>query len=121
MNGKVKGLAKETLFDIVGGLLIAVGIYNFAIGADFPLTGVSGICLILYRLTGLPIGLGPVLVKYTHRCMLLPPAGAGLLLPLGKKHADILLHNRRQRAHASGISGRPPAGRLALPHLDALE
>lgn len=62
-NIKLKSLARETAIDITGGLLIAVGIYNFAIGADFPLTGVSGICLILYRLTGLPIGLGTVLVN----------------------------------------------------------
>lgn len=35
-NIKLKSLARETAIDITGGLLIAVGIYNFAIGADFP-------------------------------------------------------------------------------------
>lgn len=59
----IKQIAKELGADIVGGLLIAVGIYNFAISADFPLTGVSGICLILYRLFGLPIGLGTVILN----------------------------------------------------------
>ncbi|MEA4920523.1 MAG: YitT family protein [Clostridiaceae bacterium] len=59
----VKQIIKELGADIVGGLLIAVGIYNFAISADFPLTGVSGICLILYRLFGLPIGLGTVILN----------------------------------------------------------
>lgn len=63
MKISFKQLLRETAVDIAGGLLIAVGIYNFALNADFPLTGVSGICLILYRLFGLPIGLGTVLVN----------------------------------------------------------
>ena len=57
-----KDLLKDLLFDIVGSLLIAVGIYNFALYANLPLAGISGICLILYKLTGLPIGLGTVLL-----------------------------------------------------------
>ena len=58
-----KDLLKDLLFDIVGSLLIAVGIYNFALYANLPLAGISGICLILYKLTGLPIGLGTVLLN----------------------------------------------------------
>jgi len=63
MKISFKQLAKETAADIAGGLLIAVGVYNFALHASFPLTGVSGICMILYRLFGLPIGLGTVLIN----------------------------------------------------------
>ena len=58
-----KDLLKDLLFDIVGSLLIAVGIYNLALYANLPLAGISGICLILYKLTGLPIGLGTVLLN----------------------------------------------------------
>lgn len=58
-----KDLLKDLLFDIVGSLLIAIGIYNFALYANLPLAGISGICLILYKLTGLPIGLGTVLLN----------------------------------------------------------
>ena len=47
----------------MGSLLIAIGIYNFALYANLPLAGISGICLILYKLTGLPIGLGTVLLN----------------------------------------------------------
>lgn len=56
-------LARELAIDIVGSLLIAIGIYNFALNANFPLSGISGICLIIYRFTGLPIGLGTVILN----------------------------------------------------------
>ena len=58
-----KELLKDLAYDIVGSLLIAIGIYNFALYANLPLAGISGICLILYKLTGLPIGLGTVLLN----------------------------------------------------------
>ncbi|MBQ1270872.1 MAG: YitT family protein, partial [Clostridia bacterium] len=56
-------LARELAIDIVGSLLIAIGIYNFTLNANFPLSGISGICLIIYRFTGLPIGLGTVILN----------------------------------------------------------
>lgn len=58
-----KDLFKDLAYDIVGSLLIAVGIYNFALYANLPLAGISGICLIIYKLTGLPIGLGTVMLN----------------------------------------------------------
>ncbi len=36
--------------------MLATGVYNFASAMQFPLSGVSGIALILYHLFGLPIG-----------------------------------------------------------------
>ncbi len=42
--------------DFAGGLLIAIGIYNFAVEAYFPMTGVSGIALIFFHLFQIPIG-----------------------------------------------------------------
>lgn len=59
----LKELAKDLAYDIVGSLLIAVGIYNFALYANLPLAGISGICLILYKITGLPIGVGTVILN----------------------------------------------------------
>ena len=53
----VKQFMKETAVETVGSVLIAVGIYNFAVASEFPMTGFSGLSLILYRLFGLPIGL----------------------------------------------------------------
>ena len=46
----------DTLVEIVGSILTGVAIYNFALPAKFPMTGFSGLALILYRLFGLPIG-----------------------------------------------------------------
>lgn len=51
-----KMFCKDVLIDLVGGLLIAIGIYNFAVEAMFPMTGISGIALIFYHLFEIPIG-----------------------------------------------------------------
>lgn len=53
----IKQFCKETAIETIASLLIAVGIYNFAVASKFPMTGFSGISMILYRLFGLPIGL----------------------------------------------------------------
>lgn len=58
-----KKLGYDILIDIFGGILIGIGIYNFAANAEFPLAGISGIALIFYRLFGLPIGLGTMLMN----------------------------------------------------------
>ena len=47
----------DILMDIVGGILIALGTYNFAAAAKFPMVGLNGIALIFYHLLGTPIGL----------------------------------------------------------------
>lgn len=58
-----KQLGMDVLIDIVGGILIAVGVYNFAAAAEFPMTGLSGIALIFYHLFGTPIGLFSMLMN----------------------------------------------------------
>ena len=52
----IKNFTKDILIDTLGGILITIGIYNFAIEAVFPMTGISGIALIFYHLFGTPIG-----------------------------------------------------------------
>lgn len=59
----LKKLLYDISIDVAGGLLIGLGIYNFAENAGFPLAGISGIALILYRLFGLPIGWGTILMN----------------------------------------------------------
>ena len=56
-KSKVKTVLKEISIELIGSVLIAVGLYNFAVASEFPMTGFSGIALILYRLFHLPIGL----------------------------------------------------------------
>lgn len=42
--------------ELAGSALTGIAIYNFALPAQFPMTGFSGLALILYRLFSLPIG-----------------------------------------------------------------
>lgn len=58
-----KRLAYDLMIDIAAGVLIGIGVYNFAANAGFPLAGVSGIALIFYRLIGVPIGMGSILLN----------------------------------------------------------
>lgn len=63
--GKInfKKLAYDIMIDAAGGILIGVGIYNFAANAAFPLAGISGIALIFYHLFGAPIGWVTILLN----------------------------------------------------------
>ena len=47
-----KEFAIDILVDIVGNLLIAIGVYNFAANSGFPVAGISGIAMIFYHLFG---------------------------------------------------------------------
>ena len=51
-----KELIIQILWEVAGSVFIAAGIYNFAVQAEFPLTGFSGISMILYRMLNIPIG-----------------------------------------------------------------
>ncbi|MEI3221176.1 MAG: YitT family protein [Dorea sp.] len=62
-NTKVKDWVLDIGADLIGGILIAVGIYNFALHANFPVAGFSGIAIILYHIFGLPIGIGTILLN----------------------------------------------------------
>ncbi len=53
----------DTLTEIVGSILTGVAIYNFAVPAQFPMTGFSGLALILYRLFGAPIGVMTIVLN----------------------------------------------------------
>ncbi len=52
----LKKISIDVFVDIIGGILIAIGTYNFAAASEFPMVGFNGIGLILYHLFGLPIG-----------------------------------------------------------------
>ena len=59
----VREIFADIAADIAAGLMIAAGIYNFALHADFPVAGFSGIAIILYHLAGLPVGAGTILLN----------------------------------------------------------
>lgn len=58
-----KNSTRVICMEILGSFLVAVGIYNFAICAGFPMTGFSGIAIILYRLFRLPVGMTTILLN----------------------------------------------------------
>lgn len=47
----------DVLFEMAGSALLAAATYNVAVYSKFPMSGFSGIALILYRLFELPMGL----------------------------------------------------------------
>ncbi len=53
----------DILADLCSGILLAAAIYSFAVPAGFPMSGVSGLALILYRQFGLPVGAMTVLLN----------------------------------------------------------
>ena len=67
-------------FEVAGSLLIAFGIYNFAVEAQFPMTGFSGISIILYRLLGMPIGMSTILLNIPVALCCYKLLGRGFLL-----------------------------------------
>ena len=61
INWKEWGM--DILVDLFAGMIIAIGIYNFALNANFPVAGFSGIAIIMYHLIGLPVGAGTILLN----------------------------------------------------------
>ena len=53
----------ELLWELGASFLIAVGVHNFALNAKFPMTGFTGVAMIIYRLFGLPIGLTTIVLN----------------------------------------------------------
>lgn len=79
-KNKVKEFAIDILVDIVGNLLIAIGVYNFAANAKFPVAGISGIAMIFYHLFGLPIGTMTIILNIPIVIMCYKLLGKGFLL-----------------------------------------
>lgn len=60
---KTREIMIDILVEIFGSILIAIALYNFALEAKFPMTGFSGISMILYRLFNLPIGFTTIILN----------------------------------------------------------
>ena len=54
---------RDTAVELVGSALTGIAIYNFAVPALFPMTGFSGLALILFRLFSLPIGVMTIVLN----------------------------------------------------------
>lgn len=62
-NVNLKEAGIDLLVDIAAGMVIAIGVYNFALNANFPVAGFSGIAIIMYHLLGLPVGAGTIILN----------------------------------------------------------
>ncbi|MCQ2523331.1 MAG: YitT family protein [Lachnospiraceae bacterium] len=54
---KLATLFIDIICDIAGGILIAVGLYNFASAMGFPMVGFNGLALIVFQLYRIPMGM----------------------------------------------------------------
>ena len=76
----LKELLIDVLVDIIAGILIAIGIYNFAAAQGFPMVGFNGIALILYQLYRLPIGVTVIALNIPAVCLCYKQMGKRFLI-----------------------------------------
>ena len=76
MNFKmVKEIAVDVGADILGGFLISIGVYNFAVASGFPVAGVSGIAVLFYHFFNIPIGITTILLNIPIALVCYRPLG----------------------------------------------
>ena len=77
---KVKKVITDIVYEVVGSMFIALGLYNFALAAEFPMSGFSGLAMIVYRLVGLPIGVTTILLNIPVTILCFKVLGKSFLL-----------------------------------------
>ncbi|SEU24643.1 Uncharacterized membrane-anchored protein YitT, contains DUF161 and DUF2179 domains [Lacrimispora sphenoides] len=75
-----KELGIDLLCDLAGAILFNIGIYNFAVNAEFAPVGVSGIALILRYLFDLPMGITSIVLNIPIVLVSYRLLGRGFLL-----------------------------------------
>ncbi|WP_313582845.1 YitT family protein [Lacrimispora sp.] len=75
-----KEMGIDLLCDLAGAILFNIGIYNFAVNAEFAPVGVSGIALILRYLFGLPMGITSIVLNIPIVLVSYRLLGRGFLL-----------------------------------------
>lgn len=76
----LKRICLDILVEVVGSFLVAIALYNFALNAKFPMTGFSGIAMILYRLFALPIGITTIILNIPVAILCYKLLGRGFFL-----------------------------------------
>ncbi len=56
-------LVIDIAVDIIAGLLIGFGTYNFTVALEFPMVGIGGVALIFYHLFNIPIGVSSMVLN----------------------------------------------------------
>ena len=62
-KNKMKSMAIDLLYDVLGSILYAAGIYSFAYHANFAPAGVSGLSIIINQFIPIPIGTMSILLN----------------------------------------------------------
>jgi len=75
-----KRVALDIIIEVIGSFLIAISLYNFAAQAKFPMTGFSGIALILNRRFSLPIGITTIVINIPVAIICYKLLGRGFFL-----------------------------------------
>lgn len=73
-------IGKDIAYEMIGSFMIAIALYNFAVNAEFPMTGFSGLALIGYRLWGLPIGISTAVLNIPVAILCYRLLGRGFFL-----------------------------------------
>lgn len=60
---KMKTIIEDLGSDILGGLLVAIGVFNFAVASGFPVAGISGIAVIFHHFFHIPIGIMTIILN----------------------------------------------------------
>lgn len=63
MKYKVRSIMIDIFVDFFGAFMAGIGIYNFALNADFAPVGISGLSIIVNRVFGLPVGTASILIN----------------------------------------------------------
>lgn len=105
MKEKKKKWILDILTDIAGGLLLSIAIYSFAVPADFPMTGVSGVALIFYQLFGLPVGVMTVALNIPIILCCYKTLGKQFYLSSAEVDTDHIGGHGSCRPKASALSG----------------
>ena len=79
-NWNWRKCALDIAVELLGSFMIAIAFYNFALYAEFPLTGFSGIAMILYRLFGAPMGFTTILLNIPVAIICYRRLGRGFFL-----------------------------------------
>ncbi|MCH5278873.1 MAG: YitT family protein [Christensenellaceae bacterium] len=79
---RIKTLAADVLYDILGSILYGAGMYTFAVAANFAPGGVSGIAILINHLTNglVPIGFCTIIINIPIIIICLRTLGKGFFL-----------------------------------------
>lgn len=73
-------LITDLICEVTGSILIAFAVHNFALAAAFPMTGFSGIAIILNRFFHIPVGISTILLNLPVALLCYRKIGRSFLL-----------------------------------------